>query len=62
MSTPEWVGYIAMVGSIAGVVARMIYVSSGPPDKDCYCPVCKDVTPRHPKNGCTVCHSTDSFI
>jgi hypothetical protein len=63
MSTPvEWVAYTLTAVSLSTIAAALIYVWCRDPDKDCYCPVCKDVTPRHPKNGCTVCHSTDSFI
>lgn len=55
MSTPVWVGYIVIVGSICGIVARMIYASSGPPDDKRYCVKCHKTTSWHPDKGCEHC-------
>jgi hypothetical protein len=62
MSTPEWVGYVVMAGSIAGVVAKMIYASSGPTDEERYCPMCKTMRPWHQTKGCSVCRTLDSVF
>jgi len=60
MSTPVWVGYIAMVGSITAVVARMIYASSGPPDERRHCVKCRETTSWHPDKGCRECDWADN--
>lgn len=44
---------------ISGLVAWMIYASSGPPDEERYCLKCGKTTQWHPKNGCTVCRTLD---
>lgn len=63
MSTPvEWAAYILTAVSVSTIVAALVHTWTRDPDEDQYCSRCQDVTPWHPKNGCTVCRSTDSTI
>lgn len=63
MSTPvEWVAYTLTAVSVSTLVAALIYAWIREPDEDHYCAMCDNVTPWHPKTGCTVCHASDSVF